>query len=449
MNNSEKNRDNTKESPDKNVNTEKEALKADTFSSETQNENIENHNLNDENTGNKETFFRKLKLKFTNLCKAIPVSWKFAILVFLIVRILASAVAVTGASSIKHNKVVPAEKYSKPRYKKSWEIVAGVWEKSDALWYIHIAKDGYKKRSRGVVFLPLYPLLIRGLHSATGIPWILSAIIVSNISFLLALYFLYRICEVEKDREIAEKTVWYQALYPGSLFLLAPYTEALFLALATGSFLAARTRRWWLAGIAGAFLGATRNLGVLIFIPLVIEFIRQRREEKPVAWKNAPWLLVVPLGIISVMAFHAKLTGDPLALVHNQQGWSRTFMLPWKTVWLGIKQAVDLTLQYPGGLYIMEAVVVLGVLILGVTAFFKIPLPYTVFIWLNILPPLFAPYRGRMLMSCIRFAAVLFPIFMVIALLTRSKMADQAVKIAFAAFWGISISLYVTSQGMF
>ncbi len=382
------------------------------------------------------------------LC-SLPDAWKHVILVFIIIRILASTTAIVGNATVPANVIVAAEGYSKPRYVKGWELAAGVWERSDALWYIHLAKDGYSRDSQGTVFMPLYPLLIRGIHAISRLDWLLSALLISNACFFLALFFLYRLCEIEKDKETAERAVWYQALYPGSLFLLAPYTESLFLMLATGSFLAARTRRWWLAAIAGAFLGTTRNMGALIIIPLIVEFIRQRREEKPIPWKNAAWLLIVPLGILSVMAFQAKLTGDPLSMVHRQDNWQRTFMLPWETLYHGIKQATDLALSHTGGLYLMEAVIVSAALVLGAVSFLKIPLPYGLFIWMNLLPPLFAPFRGRMLMSCIRFAAVIFPLFMVLAILSKPKYLDQAVKLLFAAFYGLSVALYVASQGMF
>ena len=402
-----------------------------------------------ENIPCNKTPIRSCMKKIKEFFGSIPSSWKHVIIVFLIIRVLASATAIVGNSTVPANVIVAAEGYSKHKYAKGWELVAGVWERSDALWYLHLAKDGYSRESQGTVFMPLYPLLIRAVHTITGLHWLLSALLISNICFFFALFFLYRLCEIEKDRGTAERAVWYQALYPGSLFLLAPYTESLFLMLATGAFLAARTRRWWLAAIAGAFLGTTRNMGALIIIPLIVEFIRQRLEEKPIPWKNAAWLLIIPLGILSVMAFHAKLTGDPLAMVHRQDNWQRTFMLPWETLYYGVKQAVDLALNHTGGLYIMEAVIVSAALILGIVSFFKIPLPYGIFIWMNLIPPLFAPFRGRMLMSCIRFAAVIFPLFMVIAVLSKPRYLDQAVKLLFAAFYGLSVALYVASQGMF
>ena len=63
-------------------------------------------------------------------------------------------------------------------------------------------------------------------------------------------------------------TVLLVALSPVGFFLLAPYTEALFLATTAASFWFARERHPWLAGIAGAAAGLTRLQGGLLLLPL-------------------------------------------------------------------------------------------------------------------------------------------------------------------------------------
>ena len=42
-------------------------------------------------------------------------------------------------------------------------------------------------------------------------------------------------------------------IFPTAYFLHIGYTESLFLALVLGSFLAARTDRWWLAGLSAGW----------------------------------------------------------------------------------------------------------------------------------------------------------------------------------------------------
>src|SRR5437870_921220 len=53
------------------------------------------------------------------------------------------------------------------------------------------------------------------------------------------------------------------AVYPTAFFLLAPFTESLFLALTMAAFVAADARRWWLAGVLGAMASLTRGPGIV------------------------------------------------------------------------------------------------------------------------------------------------------------------------------------------
>lgn len=383
------------------------------------------------------------------LIERIPEALRRVLFVFLVVRIAASFAAVVSVSSIPSNPIVAVDYYAKNQYPKLMEMTTGVWERSDALWYISIAQNGYGKDSRGAVFLPLYPLTIRLIWKLTKLRWIVSALIASNIFYIFALYFLYKLCENEKGQDVAYKTIWYQALFPGSVFFLAPYSESLYLALSAGSFLAARKRLWWLAAILAALLGATRNMGILIMIPLFIEFIRQRKEGFPVKWHNVFWLLLIPLGILSVMAYWNNLSGDPLAFVHRQIAWQREFMMPWKTLISGVTQAWNMVPSPPGGVLLLETFAVFFTVIIGIVSIFKIPVPYTVFLWLNFLPPLCSPYSGRVFMSCVRFISVLFPVFITLACLARSEKADHLIKVMFAGFFILSVALYVTSQSMY
>lgn len=390
-----------------------------------------------------------VKWSVSGYFNSLPLAWRSAIIVFLVVRILASASAIISYKTVPSNPIAAADGYSKQAYPRYFELLFGVWERSDVLWYIKIAKSGYGENKQGAAFLPLYPLTIKGVRILTGLPWLVCAILVSNLALLCALAFLFRLTEMEKDSETASKTIWYLALFPGSIFMLVPYTESLFLALATGAFLAARNRKWLPACILSAFLGATRNLGFLIILPLFIEFIRQRKEEPPVQSKQGFWLFLTPLGLLSVLFFWNIKTGDPLAIIHQQNVWGRHFTWPWMTVLEGIRQAYIFMNAPVGGLYLAEAVVVLCSIFLGIIAIRKVPAPYTVFLWLCFLPPLFAPFDGRMFMCYLRFVSVIFPLFMTLATEVRNSDLDLGIKIVFAGLFGLSTALYVSSLSFF
>jgi Gpi18-like mannosyltransferase len=179
-------------------------------------------------------------------------AWRHAIAVFVTVRLVASLTALVGYAALPPEKISPAGAYSKPAYSKAVEIAFGHWERWDALWFMHVAQDGYQANSQSAAIMPVYPLAIRALHGLSGLPWLICGLIISNAAFLVALYVLYRLAELELGDQVARRSSWYLALFPGSLFFLAPYTESLYLLLTVCAFFAARRSQWLLAGVSAA-----------------------------------------------------------------------------------------------------------------------------------------------------------------------------------------------------
>jgi len=78
---------------------------------------------------------------------------------------------------------------------------------------------------------------------------------------------LYRLVRHDEDASVALRSAWFLLIFPTAYFLHIGYTEALFMALVLGSFLAARTERWWLAGLIGGL--AALALIVYLFVALI------------------------------------------------------------------------------------------------------------------------------------------------------------------------------------
>src|SRR5207237_1033638 len=81
---------------------------------------------------------------------------------------------------------------------------------------------------------------------------------VSTVASRAAGLLLYRLAEIDEQETVARASVFFMFVFPTSYFLHIGYTESLFLALSVGAFLAARVRRWWLAGTLGALAAAAR-----------------------------------------------------------------------------------------------------------------------------------------------------------------------------------------------
>ena len=56
---------------------------------------------------------------------------------------------------------------------------------------------------------------------------------------------LFRLVSLETSPAVGLRAVWFLLIFPTAYFLQIGYTESLFLAFVLGSFLAARTDRWW------------------------------------------------------------------------------------------------------------------------------------------------------------------------------------------------------------
>lgn len=137
--------------------------------------------------------------------------------------------------------------------------IVGSW---DASWLRKIAESGYGWKGSAhatltLNFLPLYPLLERGVHSLTGWSWTADALVINLIlqySFLAVLAYALASIRPEVDRPVSElavipgqsvpttrsrarltrsrmRTLILIVAYPASLFVVQGYAEALFLFL--------------------------------------------------------------------------------------------------------------------------------------------------------------------------------------------------------------------------
>ena len=121
----------------------------------------------------------------------------------------------------------------------------GSW---DGIWYRSIAVHGYDPtigHGDNAAFLPLYPMLLRGLR--TIIPWVdlvwLGAA-ASTILMAVGMCLLYKLTDERFGRAIARRTVLFLSISPLAFVFSAVYAESLFLVLVTGTFLLAERGRF-------------------------------------------------------------------------------------------------------------------------------------------------------------------------------------------------------------
>jgi hypothetical protein len=154
-------------------------------------------------------------------------------------------------------------------------LLLGPWQRFDTQRYMRIAEAGYAHEEDSV-FPPLYPLASRFLGylfggGPTGNLW--AATLISNLAFIGLLIMLFIVTEHDLGAEFAPRTLIYLTFFPTGFFLLAPYTESLFILFALASIWMARHNgRFWLAGILGFLASLTRLTGWVLVVPLAYEW---------------------------------------------------------------------------------------------------------------------------------------------------------------------------------
>ena len=152
----------------------------------------------------------------------------------------------------------------------------------DAGWYRSIASFGYGFSHESLRFFPLLPLLTRGMHDVTRIPIDASLLIIANGSAFLGTMLVFVIAKRELgDTRTARVAVWIASLAPPAFVYVMGYSESLFLVLTAATLLCIRSDRWGWAVLWGFLAGTARPVGLLLFLPVLIEACR--------TWGAAMW----------------------------------------------------------------------------------------------------------------------------------------------------------------
>jgi Gpi18-like mannosyltransferase len=289
----------------------------------------------------------------------------------------------------------------------------------DAWWYRSITSEGYGPRkdaggAPNYAFFPLYPLLIRAV--APGSDYALTGLLLSNVSFGIALFVLGLFARRNGlSEEDAERAIVFLAFFPTSIFCSMPLPESLFLLLSLSSVLAASMRRWPVAAVFGALAALTRLPGILLLVPLTILFFRS--DTRPRA--KALWLLLVPAGTGAFLFYLDRLTGNPFAFLTVQQNWGRRPGLFWMPLWRYVSNPTQV--GEPWNLIAMNFAFALLVLAAGIGLIRQRRWDLGAYTLASLLLPL----STGSLQSLGRYAVVVFPIYLWLAIAARKPLVDR------------------------
>lgn len=280
--------------------------------------------------------------------KAVGRAWGFVLLVFVASRLFYLLAGALLASIIPVNPL-----YGRVSIFASALDTLNIWANFDGEHYVIVSEGGYSQDSmeNSPVYFPLYPLLIRLSATLFGgpiSPEALSAygVLISLIAFCFALYFVYRVAEEGWGVRAAEGTVLALAFFPTSFFFNAVFTESLFLAFSAGAVWAVRVRKnLLLACVLAGLATATRNVGVLLLIPLVVEW----SDRQEYGWRRGmTYLALAPSGLVAYMAYLWWRFDNPLLFYSAQAAWGRG-PSELSTLWSAFSLAYEdaLALFYP------------------------------------------------------------------------------------------------------
>jgi phosphatidylinositol glycan class V len=221
-----------------------------------------------------------------------------------------------------------------------WRVevpLAGTFAHWDSAYYLTIAQDGYVQRKL-YAFRPLYPLLLRALATLLNrIDWQTMTIIgfiVNNLFFFISSFFLYRLTELAFTKKEAYRTVVLFSFLPGTVYLLAIYPEALYLALLFASLYYLYKSKVFTAALFSFFATLTRPEGIVvsvIFLMIALQYIlvgQGRLCEERIFY----YLLAIMLQMAGVIAF-GLYVGDIMQPFYSELMWDKWSLEKFIGIW--------------------------------------------------------------------------------------------------------------------
>ena len=207
-----------------------------------------------------------------------------------------------------------------------------IWNRWDSLHYLRLAQFGYSPKDiLQSWFYPLYPWTVRLFAYLSG-DYLVAGLIVSGLASIAAALLLRRLVAMDHSAAVARRAVFFFLIFPTAYFSHIAYTESLFLACALASLLAARSERWFLAGVLGALAWMTRGNGLILIPTLAVEAAHQYWITRRWNWRWL-WILIILAGFGVYLLVNFKITGSAFAFLQlRPKLFATTFAWPWVSI---------------------------------------------------------------------------------------------------------------------
>ena len=283
----------------------------------------------------------------------------------------------------------------------------------DGTWYRDLAGGGYDspELEGGIRFFPLWPLLGRLLGAVGDRPDI-ALVIGANLLALVAGVLMYRLAMQETDDpEVSRHVVRIFSLFPSAFVLVLGYSEALFLTLALGFVLFARSRNWLAAAVLGFLAGLTRPVGGLLALPALVRTLSSDRDRtSPPAWLT---VASAPLGTLTFLVWAERAQGGWRVPIDAQEELRGAFREPITRIITALVEGV----KGDAGelLHGTAAVVLVFLLVVAVRRL-------STDLWVYSVPSTLLLFAAENLNSMERYALAVFPLVIAAGIVSHASL---------------------------
>ena len=310
-----------------------------------------------------------------------------------------------------------------------------IWLRWDAAYYNAIAINGYEWIFH-TVFFPLYPFLMKIISHLIPFdyPTVFAGLLISNLSLIVALFYLYELVKIDYEEKISKRTVFYLLIFPMSIFLASIYSESLFLMFAVSSFYYARKQKWISVSLLVFLSCLTRFAGLFLFLGILFEYFQQKKTNiKSIKKSEIIPLILAPMGLLVYMAFLYINFGDPLLFIKEQINWGRSFKPLWETIFFNFEYLTANTEDFFTIKYIRAIIAPVYFsffIFLSIYVWKKIRKSYAVYMIISVIVPVLSGTFS----SINRYYLVLFPAFICFALWGNRKIVNIIISVVFLSF---------------
>ncbi len=315
----------------------------------------------------------------------------------------------------------------------------------DSYHFVRVADEGYftpTRRCCDQAYFPAYPMLLRALGPILGGPtlagWVIA--LLAGFGAAAGLWLVARESLSDKSTRYA---VGLLALAPFTVFLVAVYSEALFLAAALFAWWAGLRQQWFLAGVLAGIAVGTRVTGVFLVVGLLVHYLLERRRagRSALGW-DAAWVLLPAGVLLTWMGWLRAQTGSWDAYRQAQAvGWGRESLSPWAAL---RDQLTDIAAA-PDSWLLATRILDLAAVLAGV-------LLAAVLLWRRrwaeaayVVPSVAVIVLGSVWESAARYALAWFPAYLLLAEVTqqrpRTRIAVLALSAALASWITVGFAL--------